>query len=94
MLRALQSLFVEGQYPSAHIRSMSIIYVLAAIALTVLIWFWLVRLEWKIDVSAWRLGTRLGESIGARLPMRRGGAYRPSNRELSEPADSDDPSRS
>lgn len=72
---------------------MSIIYVLAAIALTIFIWFWLVRLGWKIDVSAWRLGKKIGESIGAQLPMRRDGAYWPSNRQLSEPAGKDDQSR-
>lgn len=72
---------------------MAIIYALAAIALTIFFWFWLVRLEWKFDVAAWRLGARLGEKLGALLPMRRDGPYRPSNRELSAPADKGDTPR-
>lgn len=67
---------------------MSAIYILAAIALTIFIWFWLVRLEWRIDRAAWRLGARIGKGIVARLPRSRGGGpYRPSNRELSVPTD-------
>lgn len=63
-------------------------WIVALVILTVGIWFWLVRLEWKADSTAWRLGTSLGRAVGSMLPLKRGGRPTPpTNRELSATPD-------
>ncbi|RYH14051.1 MAG: hypothetical protein EON57_01030 [Alphaproteobacteria bacterium] len=68
---------------------MTAIYILAGITIAIAIGILLLRLEWSVDRAAWRLGTRIGDTLGSLLPRSRRGSRlaRPSNRELSEPAD-------